>query len=56
MSNTTTTTTADHAWILNATRCAFDRLYAEPVIKFNDERWANAHVLNRQRIKLGRLT
>jgi hypothetical protein len=44
-----TPTTANHDWLPNALSCAFARLYMEPVIKINDERWINAHILQRYR-------
>jgi len=49
-----TSTTVDHSWLSNVTCCAFNRLYVE-VVHINDERWTNAHILNRHRIKLTRM-
>jgi hypothetical protein len=40
---------ANHGWLSNVTSCAFDRLHKTSV-RIDDERWTNAHVLNRQRI------
>ena len=43
---------ANHAWILNASRCAFDRLFIEGDVSTTDERWLAAHSLNRYRMLL----
>jgi hypothetical protein len=48
-----TPTTANHDWLPNALSCAFARLVVtlrtEPGFRFNDERWTNAHILQRYR-------
>jgi hypothetical protein len=40
----------NHNWMKNSLKCAFDRLFLEGNVSTTDERWKNAHIINRYRI------